>query len=210
MENNIIIIEQLGKAFAKKALGQTLTTEEVALLAEHSGKLAETAKKVKTESKAANETAAKEKTEKHVAEIKACITDAITQLTIFSEKPETEISGISLKSLLKTISGNVPVLKGSKGSGTGNSGLTEKTGTLKTDSYAGVCLAALQAAKGKPVTFAKLAEAVHKAKPESEKLNSAGKEPLSYVYIKRVPVWFPKVSVTGKGTKMIFTLPVEK
>lgn len=208
MENKVII-EQLGKAFAKKALGEKLTAEEVQLLAQHSGTLANTANVVKKESKAANETAAKEKAEKHVAAVKACITDAIEQLTIFSEKPETEISGTGLKNLLKIISGNVPVMKGTKGSGT-NSGLSAKTGTLKADSYAGICLAALQAAKGKPVTFAKLAEAVHKAKPESAKLNSAGKEPLSYVYIKRVPKWFPNVTVTGKGKNMVFTLPVEK
>ena len=207
---NVTVIEKLGAAFAKKALGQTLTNDEIALLAEHSGKLAETAKTVKAESKAASENAAKEKAAQHVTKIKARITEAIGLLTIFSEKPDAEISGAGLKALLKEISGNVPVLKGTKGSGTGNSGLTEKTGTLKDDSYAGVCLATLQAAKGKPVTFAKLAEAVHKVKPESAKLNSAGKEPLSYVYIKRVPVWFPKVAVTGKGTKMIFTLPVEK
>ena len=204
MEN----FEKLGMAFAKKAMGQKLSKEEEALIAENSAKLLETAKAVKSEAKKADEEAEKNKVTDHEASIKTFVEDRVQAvINAFNNAGYTGAeAGTKLKADLKALVSDCPVLKkGKVGTGTGNSsGMAPKTGAISADSYAGICKATLIAAKG-PVSFTALESAVHKAKPESSKLNSTGKEPLSTVYIKRVPKWFPNVTVTGTGKKASYT-----
>ncbi len=123
----------LAEIMVKVISGQQLTNDENKVLAENATNVSNLAKQVKQSTTAAKKAEAAEKLEKYKKEFS-------TFLESFKKdvSSKTFETGADLKNWLKDQIKNVPVLKSSKGSGSGDWLAPVNIATLKPDSYNGI------------------------------------------------------------------------